>query len=207
MGRQGRARGAQCLELAKLNSDAVDFAKSGVPANLREYPDFMYKPPGKSYPSQEVLGVMFRLIDPAPEYIPVSVLHANPRLVTQVLLPLYLKEAGAKKQWYDIELQGILKQYSLSEGEIFAGGPVKEAMEALRKKFRAIAREFMKNNPSLHGLETWAVACYQVTHVFAQDQSDANSTSVVEQTDLISFPWLWAQELCDTLDDSVIKEE
>ncbi|KAJ7454396.1 RNA dependent RNA polymerase-domain-containing protein, partial [Mycena latifolia] len=42
-------RAAQCLELAKLNSDAVDFAKSGVPVrvpswlNPREYPDFMSK--------------------------------------------------------------------------------------------------------------------------------------------------------------------
>jgi hypothetical protein len=93
---------------------------------------------------------------------------------------------------------------------------VKEAMDALWKTFRTVAKDFVNENRSPNGLETWALACYQVTHVpalkmhyvdtaargasiaFTEDgyesESDVNETetSSVERTDLISFPWLWA---------------
>jgi hypothetical protein len=52
-----------------------------------------------SYRSDKVLGVMYRLIDPAPEYIPVTGMHSDGRLIGKTVPPAYLKEAGAKKQW------------------------------------------------------------------------------------------------------------
>ncbi|KAJ7854881.1 hypothetical protein B0H13DRAFT_1903418 [Mycena leptocephala] len=76
------------------------------------------------------------------------------------------------------ETMGIMRQYSLSEGEIFAGvsitsdaskrrgaddamrGPVREAMDALLRTFRAVARDFVKKNATPKGVETWTTACY-----------------------------------------------
>eukprot|EP00814_Leptocylindrus_danicus_P018554 CAMPEP_0116022626 /NCGR_PEP_ID=MMETSP0321-20121206/11096_1 /TAXON_ID=163516 /ORGANISM="Leptocylindrus danicus var. danicus, Strain B650" /LENGTH=1212 /DNA_ID=CAMNT_0003493727 /DNA_START=209 /DNA_END=3844 /DNA_ORIENTATION=+ len=56
-----------CLELARLHSVAVDFAKTGVPAHLsnevrapRIYPDFMQNQSRPSYESQGPLGKLFR---------------------------------------------------------------------------------------------------------------------------------------------------
>ncbi|KAJ6529659.1 RNA dependent RNA polymerase-domain-containing protein [Mycena capillaripes] len=225
-------RAPQCLQLAKLNSDAVDFSKSGVPVrvppdlNPDDYPDFMSKDSKPSYLSDHVLGVMYRLINPAPEYIPVAGMHSDPRLLYKVVSPNYLNAAGAKKRWYDIELQAIMRQYSLSEGEIFAGvsithgvskrrggdamrGPVQEAMDALWRTFRAVARDFVKKNPAREAPRRGQPPVIKGASIaFSEEgyESDGNDNDV-EQTDLISFPWLWAHELCHSLEGGVIKEE
>ncbi|KAJ6525898.1 RNA dependent RNA polymerase-domain-containing protein, partial [Mycena vulgaris] len=99
-----------CIDLAKLNSDAVDFAKSGVPVHIPEllrpvlYPDFMGKEPEWSYASPRVLGMMYRLIEPAPEYQPLSDTTIDTRLTSRRILPVYLRKAGEMKQNYDVDL-------------------------------------------------------------------------------------------------------
>ncbi len=63
-----------CLKLCELASHAVDFAKTGVPADLEAefgiasfqrpdaYPDFMQRPDRPSYPSEKTNGVIFRKV-------------------------------------------------------------------------------------------------------------------------------------------------
>ncbi len=63
-----------CLKLCELASHAVDFAKTGVPANLETefgfrsfehpdaYPDFMERPDRPSYPSEKANGVLYRKV-------------------------------------------------------------------------------------------------------------------------------------------------
>ncbi|KAJ7032255.1 RNA dependent RNA polymerase-domain-containing protein [Mycena alexandri] len=240
-----------CLELAKLNSDAVDFAKSGVPVHIpthlrpKWFPDFMGKDPDVSYPSTRPLGMMYRLIEPAPEYQPLDDLCIDTRLTSRRVPPSYLKAAGEMKQNYDVDLEGIMRQHSLCEAEIIAGvaimsdqrrrraaddairGPVREGMEALRAKYRRLARSFVKETPSGSGLESWALACYQITHVdtlrrqfvdalnhsrrgsaaVSDDGTEDGEYSEVTRRELISFPWMWAHEICHSLDDATIKEE
>nr|GEY92234.1 probable RNA-dependent RNA polymerase 1 [Tanacetum cinerariifolium] len=74
-----KAMAGSCVELAKLFSIAVDFPKTGVPAeipaNLRvkEYPDFMEKPDRPTYQSGNVIGKLFREVkDIAPKNSPVN---------------------------------------------------------------------------------------------------------------------------------------
>ncbi|XWS20176.1 hypothetical protein CRYUN_Cryun31cG0077600 [Craigia yunnanensis] len=61
-----KAMSSQCLELAKLFSIAVDFPKTGVPAEIpqelriKEYPDFMEKPDKSTYQSYSIIGKLFR---------------------------------------------------------------------------------------------------------------------------------------------------
>ncbi|KAJ7142258.1 RNA dependent RNA polymerase-domain-containing protein [Mycena epipterygia] len=240
-----------CIALAKLNSDAVDFAKSGVPVHIPDwlrpirYPDFMGRGPECSYPSSRVLGMMYRLIEPAPEYQPLSEICIDTRLTSKRIQPAYLQAAGMMKQNYDVDLEGIMRQHCLCEAEIIAGvsvmsdqkrrraaddairGPVREGMETLHAQYRREARRFVKANPSGNSLETWAIACYQVTHVeeyrtrwvdalnhsrrgsaaVSDDGSEDGEYGEVTRRDLISFPWLWAHEICHSLDDAVIKEE
>jgi uncharacterized protein YndB with AHSA1/START domain len=93
----------------------------------------------------------------------------------------------------------------------------------LFSEYRREARRFVKDNPSGNGLENWAIACYQITHIAehrsrwvdALNQSRRGSTAVsddgtedgeyaeVTRRELISFPWVWAsgssfvfQKLC-----------
>ncbi|KAJ7073183.1 hypothetical protein C8F01DRAFT_269938 [Mycena amicta] len=112
-------------------------------------------------------------------------------------------------------------------------GPVREGMEAIREQYRREARTFVKENPSGGGLEGWALAAYQVTYVpdlrhryvDALNQSRLGTAAVsasgysavdeeetafsdVSRKEMISFPWLWAHEICFSLEDhDVIKEK
>ncbi|PIN04805.1 RNA-directed RNA polymerase QDE-1 [Handroanthus impetiginosus] len=61
-----KALSPKCLELATLHSMAVDFAKTGAPAEMpralkpREFPDFMERWEKPTYISQGVLGKLYR---------------------------------------------------------------------------------------------------------------------------------------------------
>ena len=60
------ARSKKCLELANLHSMAVDFAKTGAPAEMprvwkpKEFPDFMERVDKPMYTSNNVLGKLYR---------------------------------------------------------------------------------------------------------------------------------------------------
>ncbi|KAJ7358168.1 RNA dependent RNA polymerase-domain-containing protein [Mycena albidolilacea] len=240
-----------CLELAQLHSNAVDFAKSGVavviPQRLRpeRFPDFMDREPDRSYPSPRVLGKMYRLIEPAPEYQPSFNICIDKRITSKIVSLRYLQAAGMIKQNYDIDLELIMRRYSLCEAELIAGvsitsdrkrqraaddanrGPVREAMEDLSYRYRREGRRFVKANPTPNGLENWGIACYQITHVekhrsrwvdslnhsrqgsaaVSDDGTDDREYSEVTRRELISFPWLWAHEICRSITVGVIKEE
>jgi RNA-dependent RNA polymerase len=61
-----KARSPECLQLAALHSMAVDFAKSGAPAEMpralrpREFPDFLERWEKPMYISNGVLGKLYR---------------------------------------------------------------------------------------------------------------------------------------------------
>lgn len=63
---QEKARSEKCLQLATLHSMAVDFAKTGAPAEMprvlkpREFPDFMERVDKPMYTSTNVLGKLYR---------------------------------------------------------------------------------------------------------------------------------------------------
>lgn len=61
-----KARSKECVQLAKLHSMAVDFAKTGAPAEMpkkhkpKEFPDFMERWDRPMYESTGVLGKLYR---------------------------------------------------------------------------------------------------------------------------------------------------
>lgn len=110
---------ADCLRLAELHSDAVDFPKTGTPVNVRELPraDNSFKPDFLAaeyqanrvdkdfYPSPKVLGQLFRdiplhLLDPTDHTPPADPrrysLDSNRRLTSRLSqLPIDGLEGGA----------------------------------------------------------------------------------------------------------------
>ncbi|KAK9721562.1 hypothetical protein K7432_003305 [Basidiobolus ranarum] len=116
-----------CLRLAQLNSRAVDFPKTGVPAEfepglkVKEYPDFMEKPEGiPTYNSTRIQGKMYRSITTQK-----FVLAPPVGLDERLLVPgyeEYLEDARNQKASYDMTLFGILKQYGIpTEYEVISG--------------------------------------------------------------------------------------
>jgi RNA-dependent RNA polymerase len=120
---------ATCVELARLHSVAVDFAKTGVPADMssdlrpEKWPDFMGKPE-KAYVSEKILGKLFRLVEePAfREVQQADVERGIDVILGQVRVPTEILVIVAKvKAVYDMEIWALLLRYRLAEAEAFCG--------------------------------------------------------------------------------------
>ncbi|KAK0471929.1 RNA dependent RNA polymerase-domain-containing protein [Armillaria novae-zelandiae] len=218
-----------CLELAQLASNAVDFTKTGVPVKIPVHlqnnsaPDFQRE---DGYISHKVLGQLFRLIEPPPEYSPISgSQHIDLRLRIQ---KVPAARVSCEELWAGVSISGDRKKRREKDSAV--RGPVKEAMEALRRTYRNHARRFVKAQPGDEDMKKWAIAAYQVTHevertaqyVNIHNESRRGSTpgtaygdeglheeqdAEVPRRQLISFPWLWAIELCHAVTDDIVKEE
>ncbi|CAG8489996.1 3781_t:CDS:10, partial [Racocetra fulgida] len=96
----------QCMRLAQLHSEAVDFPKT----------DFMEKPDKPSYLSQKVLGRLYRSIEVS-DFNPYTEIVFDDRLLVPGF-EAYLDDARECKRDYDSEVRGLMNQYGiLSEYE------------------------------------------------------------------------------------------
>ncbi|KAK9108004.1 hypothetical protein Syun_024015 [Stephania yunnanensis] len=126
-----RARSPECIRLANLHSMAVDFAKTGAPAEMprvlrpKEYPDFMERENKGSYQSTGVLGKLYRTALLAVE---------NPDSNT---IP---SEKIAKTNYYDPELEQVGFEAFLDAAENYKNEYVKKFI-ALMNYFGAETEE------------------------------------------------------------------
>ncbi|KAJ9118330.1 hypothetical protein QFC22_004243 [Naganishia vaughanmartiniae] len=121
----------ECTELARLHSVAVDFAKTGVPADMpddlrpKRWPDFMDKAPKYTYRSEKILGQLFRIVDPEPTFKETrqeDITKSLDRTLCDVSVPSELLELVAQtKVAYDVEIWCLLLRYRLAEAEAFCG--------------------------------------------------------------------------------------
>ncbi|XP_058079206.1 probable RNA-dependent RNA polymerase 1 [Magnolia sinica] len=141
------AKSEACIELAKLFSIAVDFPKTGVPAEIppnlhvKEYPDFMEKLEKPTYESTRVIGKLFRAIkDISPE---TSHIKSFTREIARQSYDTdmevdgfedYINDACWYKDQYDFKLGNLMEHYGIkTEAEIISGSIMK------------LAKSFMKN--------------------------------------------------------------
>ncbi|XP_022923210.1 probable RNA-dependent RNA polymerase 1 [Cucurbita moschata] len=130
-----KAMSAECIELAKLFSIAVDFPKTGVPANLprslrvHEYPDFMEKPNKRTYTSNGVIGKLFRGVKDVSSDInnietftrEVAAKCYDPDMEVMGF-ENYLSEAFDYKSMYDFKLGNLMDYYGIeTEPELVSG--------------------------------------------------------------------------------------
>ncbi|OVA04182.1 RNA-dependent RNA polymerase [Macleaya cordata] len=134
-----KAESDECIELAKLFSIAVDFPKTGIPAEIpshlrvKEYPDFMEKLDKPTYESKRVIGKLFREVkDIAPH---TSNLKSFTLEVAKNSYDLdmevdgfqdYLDDAYFYKGEYDYKLGNLMDYYGIkTEAEILGGNIMK----------------------------------------------------------------------------------
>jgi RNA-dependent RNA polymerase len=117
------------LQLAELHSTAVDYVKTGIPAEWnkkldpRKYPHFMEKPKGKSYHSTSVLGKLYDMIDKEVfDNRDNYTLPFDDRILKRYQLDNnLLKEARKIKSQYDIAMRRIMGQLEIrTEFEIWS---------------------------------------------------------------------------------------
>ncbi|KAI9259434.1 RNA dependent RNA polymerase-domain-containing protein [Phascolomyces articulosus] len=125
------ARDGRCVRLAQLHSLAVDFPKTGRPAkfdnDLRTtvFPDFMQKPDKESYPSDKVLGRMFRYIN-STDYekyreVLLDEFTYDARLWLDGMAE-YIAEAREIQSRYNRDVWALMNQYGVyTEAELVSG--------------------------------------------------------------------------------------
>ncbi|OWM90724.1 hypothetical protein CDL15_Pgr021029 [Punica granatum] len=173
-----KARCPECIELAKLFSIAVDFPKTGVPAEIppnlyaKEYPDFMEKLDKPTYESKNVIGKLFREVrDIAPDSTSLRTFMKedarrsyDPDMEVEGFED-YVDDAFYYKGNYDFKLGNIMDYYGIrTEAEILSGNIMKlsksfskrrdsdsitMAVKALRKEARTWFNEKATGSDSL----------------------------------------------------------
>lgn len=206
-----KARSPKCIELAKLHSMAVDFAKTGAPAEMpcdlkpREYPDFMERLDKPMYVSNGVLGKLYRAtVDSAvketssfvwPEKLPQATY--DPDLEVDGF-EAFLGIAESNKDMY-IEKMSALKQYyeAATEDEILTGNirrpaaflqrdnrryrEMKDRLLLSMKNLQSEAKEWFESSCKVHEQQQMASAWYHVTY---------HPTYFQEGSSCLSFPWI-----------------
>lgn len=209
---QSMALSESCLELAELHSVAVDFPKTGVPAQIppklhvKEYPDFMEKLDKATYESKRVIGKLFR-----------QVKHVAPnttcfRFFTREVARTsydadmefegfvdYIDEAIDCKTIYDRKLGNLMDYYGIkTEGEILSRGIMKmsktfdrrksaEAIGAAVRSLRSEARTWFKRGGKSRDVAfAKASAWYHVTY---HPEYWGRYNEGMKRNHFISFPW------------------
>ncbi|CAG8694444.1 16564_t:CDS:2, partial [Dentiscutata heterogama] len=131
----------KCLRLAQLSCEAVDFPKTGIPAEFpnelraRDVPDFMEKFDKATYSSKKVLGKLYRLIKVS-DFDPYTKIIFDERLIVPGF-EFYLEGARIYKKEYDLELRSLMNQYGLlSEYEAVSGFIISTTLIVGKKKPR-----------------------------------------------------------------------
>ncbi|CAH9092264.1 unnamed protein product [Cuscuta europaea] len=202
-----------CLELAKLFSIAVDFPKTGVPAEIpphlrvKEYPDFMEKPAEKTtYVSSRVIGKLFREVkDITPQLSSITSFtievakESYDRDMEVDGFEDFIEEAFNCKTRYDFNLGNLMDYYGIkTEAEVLSGGAIKtskffdrrrdaDAVSLAVKSLKKEARSwFRKGSESGEDLLAKASAWYYVTYHHTHWGSYNED---MNRAHFISFPW------------------
>ena len=218
---EGGVESEICLHLAELHSLAVDAPKTGkwpkIPKHvmLKTYPDFMLKSDKASYPSDKLLGNLYRRCrkfkDTASEK------HSQKMRVDSSFLLYghaeYIDNAREVYQQYRTEMEALMRLYGIeTEAEVFTGCFLKlrnrlrkekteiaeivgERLFAMRSGFRReFFSEFEYDGQSLvdsteisNEMLLKASAWYQVAYTHAHDHED--DSDPVHGKRLLGLPW------------------
>ena len=213
-------RSEQCLGLAKLHSQAVDYPKTGRPARLPraldrfEWPHFMEKKSGKEYRSHKVLGKLFDHVERV-KFVPNYRGKFDDRILSVFQPPETIRNHVEElKRGYDASLRRIMAQHEIkTEFEVWStfvldhskASPDYKFHEEIGNLSKSLKEEFQDAFVEAAGgrtseqLRPYAVAAYQLV---SKEVSEAlievekgEREEVPEQMPFMSFPWV----LQDTL--------
>ncbi|OTB17138.1 hypothetical protein K445DRAFT_383061 [Daldinia sp. EC12] len=212
----------QCIELARLHSNAVDYPKTGHPAYLRpslrpkKYPHFMEKAPSKTYRSTKILGRLYDQVAQI-EFKPELDSTFDERILRRYSLEdEVLRAVRMIKRQHDKAMRQIMNQHDIeTEFEAWStfmmskprlGGEYKrqENMEPVMTNHRERFREAcikLAGSRDPKALYPVVAAAYRITWEEAQRAQGRVSViaegekSCADEMPLISFPWIFEYEL------------
>jgi hypothetical protein len=179
----------KCIQLAALHSMAVDYAKTGVPAEMpkdlriRKYPHWAEKENHRSYISKKVLGQLYDEVDRVP-FDPAWELPFDSRIIEayEINDQTLLDQVKETKRLYDESLRRLMAQHGIrTEFEIWTTFILEhnhenrdykiqeelgEAAAALKRQFQDMCYEGAGTTPrerDWEKLKLWVAAMYTVT--------------------------------------------
>lgn len=178
----------KCVELAELHSAAVDYNKTGVPAQMRrdliprKWPHFMekrHKPQSTQYISRKILGQLYDIVERV-DYRPKLEAAFDDRILNSGIdvTDELLAAAAELKVAYDADMRRIMAQHEIkTEFEVWSTFVLSHAnmskdykfheeigqiTSALRERFRNLCFE-KAGGKEFVDLAPLAVAMYKVT--------------------------------------------
>ncbi|XP_042480250.1 probable RNA-dependent RNA polymerase 1 [Macadamia integrifolia] len=209
-----KAENKKCIELARLHSIAVDFPKTGVPAEIpahlriKEYPDFMEKLDKPTYESPGVIGKLFRDIKDTSAHTSfvrftreVAMSSYDPDMEVDGFKD-YIHDAYHYKGEYDSKLGNLMDYYGIkTEAEILSGSitkmakpfmkkwdaePIRLAVKSLKEEARRWFDEGLGPDSSPDKVYAKASAWYHVTY---HPDFWGSYTEGKNRDHFLSFPW------------------
>jgi RNA-dependent RNA polymerase len=201
-------RHEKCLDLAQLHSKAVDYPKSGQPAqmpkalNAKKWPHFMEKKGRNTYKSHKVLGQLYDAVDRV-AFVPKYDAPFDERILNACDPPVdVMHEAQELKHEYDTSLQRIMAQHDIkTEFEVWSTFVLDHSKAAKDYKFHeeigqlsgSLKEQYYSAVVEKAGGKTWsqlvpwAVAMYRITKEEVEAMKlQGNGASLP----FMSFPWL-----------------
>ncbi|KAI1300421.1 RNA dependent RNA polymerase-domain-containing protein, partial [Xylaria venustula] len=217
---EGGPKHPDCVKLAHLHSNAVDYPKSGSPAHLeeslrpRKYPHFMEKP-GKSYYSRKILGQLYDVVKKV-EFHPSYNAAFDERIIRRfALTDDVLRKARIIKGQHDRSLRKIMNQreintefevwstFVLDKPRVGSDYMMQETMGPIIanhcERFRnACIRVAGSREPRI--LYPFIGAAYRITWeavqmAIGEANGRAGDMTGAQSMPFISFPWIFEQEL------------
>lgn len=209
-----KARSPECLQLAALHSMAVDFAKSGAPAEMprslrpREFPDFMERWDKPMYISNGVLGKLYRAAVSHMESSETlaSLVQSSPRYDPDLEVPGFEEFLEAADEYYNLyaeKLTNLMNYYRAEhEDEILTGN--------IRNKLLYLRRDNKRNFEMKDRILAAVDALHKEALGWFRSCSEAEASRMAsawyrvtyhpdhhrpEKKRLWSFPWI----ICDNL--------
>ncbi|XP_065876219.1 RNA-dependent RNA polymerase 2 [Euphorbia lathyris] len=213
-----KARSRKCLQLAELHSMAVDFAKTGAPAEMplalkpKEFPDFMGRTEKQMYISDGILGKLYRATPNCTGQESSTFVWS--KKIAEAAYDHDLEVKGFEefiamalhhKEMYTEKLSDLMNYYEAKhEDEILTGnlrmkaaylqrdnrryGETKDRIMLSIKSLQKEAKEWFESSCQPKECRLLASAWYHVTY---------HPTYVQESFSCLSFPWIMGDILLD----------
>ncbi|KAG2330410.1 hypothetical protein Bca52824_001590 [Brassica carinata] len=221
-----KARSQKCIELANLHSRAVDFAKTGAPAEMpyalkpREFPDFLERFEKPTYISGSVFGKLYRAVKSTlaqrkPEDAESEDKMAYDSTLEEAGFESFVETAKAHRDMYAERLSSLMNYYgAANEEEILTGilrtkemylqrdnrryGDMKDRITLSVKDLQREAMGwFEKSCEDEHQRKKLASAWYYVTY---------NPSYRGGKPKFLSFPWIVGDVLLGIKAESAERE-
>lgn len=207
-----------CLQLAALHSRAVDYGKTGVPAQMERHLVVQKWPrwagngrvaPSRIYDSDKILHRLYRGVDFV-DFNPAHEFNFDSRIL-EACQPddEVLKSVRSIKRDYDAALLRIMSKHEIKlEYEVWSAFVLEHnqdiadytLQEALESSMRTIKQQFRQavfdaagtKEMDQENTKKYIVAMYRVT---AEEVAEGRDSDGGEGQVLMSFPWVFQREL------------